>query len=270
MCLKKKIAGIIEVEEIHDVIDVGTTMPVRCRLENGMNVIVKYMKNPFGQIVLINELIGSCIADLVGVNNPEYGICNLSEEVIINSNCNEEIDLRNAGLAFYTKEYSSTIPPSMSMLSLVENKETEKIILFDHIVNNCDRHKGNLIIDISKMAKLYVIDNSHIITEGINSFLEREITDEAVYSNRVLLNNKDIYDLLCSSVGYREDILLLEAQKIKENITPNVLKEIKNLIPDVWSESVGKEMIEMIFAILNRRILAICELSNMIIEERRK
>ena len=35
MCLKKKIAGIIEVEEIHDVIDVGTTMPVRCRLENG-------------------------------------------------------------------------------------------------------------------------------------------------------------------------------------------------------------------------------------------
>ena len=73
----------------------------------------------------------------------------------------------------------------MSMLSLVENKETEKIILFDHIVNNCDRHKGNLIIDISKMAKLYVIDNSHIITEGINSFLEREITDEAVYSNRV-------------------------------------------------------------------------------------
>ena len=129
MCLKKKIAGIIEVEEIHDVIDVGTTMPVRCRLENGMNVVVKYMKNPFGQIVLINDLIGSCIADVVGVNNPEYGICNLSEEVIINSNCNEEIDLRNAGLAFYTKEYSSTIPPSMSMLSLVENKETEKIEL---------------------------------------------------------------------------------------------------------------------------------------------
>lgn len=65
-------------------------------------------------------------------------------------------------------------------------------------------------------------------------------------------------------------MLLLEAQKIKKNITPNVLKEIKNLIPDVWSESVGKEMIEMIFAILNRRILAIGELSNMIIEERRK
>lgn len=38
----RKIDGIIEVEQVLDIIDARTTMPVRCRLETGMNVIVKY------------------------------------------------------------------------------------------------------------------------------------------------------------------------------------------------------------------------------------
>lgn len=270
MRLKKKIAGIIAVEEVLDIVEVGATIPVRCRLENGMNVIVKYMKNRCGQIVLINEFIGSCIADLMGINNPEYGICYLSEDVIINTNINEEIDTRNAGLAFFSKEYSSTVPPSLAMLTLVENQETEKIMLFDHIVNNCDRHNGNLLIDLSKSAKLYVIDNSHIITEASNTNIELELTDEAVFSNRVLVKNKEIYDMLCSSVGYREEKLLLEAQQIREYITKNELAGIKELIPDVWIESIGKDMFEMIFRVLEKRIAAICDLSLMIIEERRK
>ena len=228
------------------------------------------MKNPFGQRVLINELIGSCIADLIGMNNPEYGICNLSEEVIRNTNYNEDIDIRNAGLAFYTKNYSSTVPPSLSMLTLVENKETEKIMLFDHIVNNCDRHKGNLLIDLGKYAKLYLIDNSHIITDGVNTSIEYELSDEAVFSKRVLVKNKEIYDLLCNSVGYREEQILSEAKRIKECITPEILNEIKNLIPDVWVDSVGQEKFEMIFEVLDKRINAICDLSQMIIKERGK
>ena len=100
MRLKRKIEGIIEVEEVLDVIEVGTTIPVRCRLQNGMNVVVKYMKNPFGKRVLINELIGSCIADIINLKIPEYGICNLSEDVISNTNENEDIDERNANLSF--------------------------------------------------------------------------------------------------------------------------------------------------------------------------
>ena len=159
MQLKRKIDGIIEVEEVLDIIEVGATIPVRCRLANGMNVVVKYMKNPFGQRVLINELIGSCISDMIGLNIPEYGICNLSKDVIINTNLNEDIDERNAGIAFYTKDYSSTVPPVRSMLTFVEEKQTEKIILFDHIVNNIDRHMGNLLLDLHQNAILYIIDN---------------------------------------------------------------------------------------------------------------
>lgn len=270
MQLRKKIPGIIDVEEVLDVIEVGTTIPVRCRLKNGMNVVVKYMKNPFGQIVLVNEWIGSCIADLIGMNNPEYGICKLSEEIIENTNYNEEIDKRNSGLAFYTRDYTSSIPPSLAMLALVENKEPEKIILFDHIVNNCDRHNGNLIIDLSKSARLYIIDNSHIITDGVNTTVEWEMTDEAIFSRRILDKNKDIYDILCNSMGFREEKLLSEAQVIKDSITKEILTEIKNSIPKEWSHSVGEEKVDMIFEVLNKRLNSICELSQMIIEERRK
>ena len=85
---------IFEIEEIFDIIEQGTTMPVRCRLSNGLNVIVKYMNNPYGQMVLVNEFVGSCVADILGVTIPAFGICNLSEKVISSTNMNESIDER--------------------------------------------------------------------------------------------------------------------------------------------------------------------------------
>lgn len=270
MWLKRKIEGTIEVEEVLDVIEVGTTIPVRCRLQNVMNVVVKYMKNPFGQRVLINELIGSCIADIIGLKIPKYGICNLSEDVISNTNENEDIDERNAGLAFYTKDYSSTIPPGIGMLSLVENKDTEKIILFDHIVNNCDRHMGNLLLDIKEKVTLYVIDNSHIITEGIGTVISQELENDSIFSKKTLEKNKKIYDNLSIGMGYSEEKLTLEAQKMKESITDEVLAEIKSLIPSVWIAHVGQENVDIIFEVIRRRSNAMDDLSKMIIEERRK
>lgn len=269
----RRIAGIIEVEEIQDIIEQGTTMPVRCRLKNGENVVVKYMRNPFGQRVLINEWIGSNIADVIGLTIPEYGICNMSEAVIKNTNYNEEIDSRNAGNAFYSRTYSKTIPViTRAMLSAVKNHETEKIILFDHLVNNYDRHNGNLICDISNGAMLYSIDNSHIITEEPRkSFvLEESLRRTNILSNAILISNAEIYDLLCSSVGYSEDKLRQYAKEIKITLTEDVLIEIKNSIPVIWCESVGNEIIEQLFQVLLKRISLVYEIAEMIIEERRK
>lgn len=92
----RRVDGIFEIEEIFDIIEQGTTMPVRCRLSNGLNVIVKYMNNPYGQMVLVNEFVGNCVADVLGVTIPEFGICNLSENVISSTNVNESIDERKA------------------------------------------------------------------------------------------------------------------------------------------------------------------------------
>lgn len=269
----KKIDDILEVEEIQGVLAKGTTEPVRCRLENGLNVVVKYMRNRFGQQVLVNELIGSSIADLLGVTVPEYGICNLSEEVIFNTNENEEISIQNAGLAFFTKDYSSSTPLVRSMLALAENKETEKIILFDHIVNNADRHDGNLILDIKKSVTLYVIDNSHIVARNIEDtldILQAELEEESIFSNRILEKNKDVYELLCTGIGYSEERMLKEAERIKEILTSTKILEIKNTIPEIWTNFVGDDRINIIFEIINKRIFSICDIAEMIIRERRK
>lgn len=270
---KRRIAEIIEIEEIHDIIEQGTTMPVRCRLTNGTNVIVKYMKNPAGQHALVNEWIGSCIADVIGLTIPEYGICYFSKEVIENTNLNEEIDIRNSGYAFYTKEYSKTIPVFPSgMLSSVTNHETEKILLFDHLVNNNDRHNGNLLCDISHGATLLSIDNSHIITgEPQKSFSITDALDsQYILSTTILNTNKDIYELLCTQVGYSEDVLLQSTLDIKHLLTNEVLLDIFNTIPADWSNSIGTVRKEQLFEVLKKRTAMIRDIAEMIIEERRK
>lgn len=270
---KRQVAEIIEVEEIHDIIEQGTTMPVRCRLKNGMNVIAKYMKNPAGQQALVNEWIGSSIADVIEITIPEYGICVFSKEVIENTNFNEEIDARNAGYAFYTKEYPKTIPVITSgMLTFVKNQETEKIILFDHLVNNNDRHNGNLLCDISKGATLIAIDNSHIITEEPKRVFDiSEALDvKNVLSTRIMDTNKDIYEMLCTQVGYSEDNLRQVALSIKETLTEDVLLDIRNKIPRVWYDSVGHERIDQMFDVIRKRTVMINDIAEMIIEERRE
>ena len=82
----------LKVLEVGELIDQGVTFPVRCRLSEEVNAIIKYPKNPAGSSVLINEWIGNSIADIIGLTIPRYGCCYLSEEVIEATNCNEEID----------------------------------------------------------------------------------------------------------------------------------------------------------------------------------
>lgn len=273
MKYKRQVAEIIEVEEIHDIIEQGTTMPVRCRLKNGMNVIVKYMRNPAGQQALVNEWIGSNIADVMGITIPEYGICYLSEAVIENTNFNEEIDTRNAGYAFYTKAYPKTIPVFPSgMLSSVINHETEKIILFDHLVNNNDRHDGNLLCDISCGATLLAIDNSHIITEEPKRAfnIDEALSEQDILSSKIMDTNSVIYELLCTQVGYSEGKLRTYACNMAEILTLDFFQDIKQKIPQEWYNSVGDVRMEQLFMVIQKRADMINDIAEMIIRERRR
>lgn len=129
---------------------------------------------------------------------------------------------------------------------------------------------GNLLLDIKEKVTLYVIDNSHIITEGIGVVISQELENDSIFSKKTLEKNKKIYDNLTIGMGYSEEKLILEAQKIKESITDEVLAEIKSLIPSIWIAHVGQENVDIIFEVIRRRSEAIDELSKMIIEERRK
>ena len=103
---------ITEVRDIDEMMPKGVTRPIGCCLQDGTEVVVKYPNNPFGNGVLVNELIGACVGDLINVPAPEYGLCYLSEEVICTSDLygpfDEGIDESNAGICFYSKRYTNT------------------------------------------------------------------------------------------------------------------------------------------------------------------
>ena len=136
----KKVNGCPEVIQIVDIIEQGVTCPARCRLSDGIDAIVKYPKNAGGTEVLINELVGNSIADVVGLTIPRYGICELTADIIDNIEFSEFIDCRNAGLSYFSEVISNSTPINRIGLNRATNKETERLILFDHLIKNEDRH----------------------------------------------------------------------------------------------------------------------------------
>ena len=121
-------------------------------------------------------------------------------------------------------------------------------------------------------ATLLSIDNSHIVTgEPQSVFSINDALDEQyILSDTILNTNKDIYELLCTQVGYNEDTLRQCAFEIQHILSHQVLQDIFHSIPSDWSNSVGSVRIEQLFDVLNKRSILLSDIAEMIIEERRK
>lgn len=274
MIFNHRNAELLNVIEVNEIIDEGITFPVRCRLSEEIDAVVKYPKNPAGLSVLINEWVGNLIADAIGLTIPQYGLCFLSKEVIEATNCNEEIDSDNSGVCFYSKLINNTAPATRRILMAAKNKETERIILFDHLVDNKDRHDGNLIYKVSKDRTVYLIDCSHIVvpyrkTLGQPLDLDVELSDEMILNDSMLTEENNIYDILCETMGYKESVLYRESERIKKTITPDSLEYIQESIPSEWRVDIGAQRITDMFEVLNRRFMCIDEITEMIAKERR-
>ena len=135
----------LEVVEIGYAMDAGATAPINCRLSNGVNAVVKYPNNSCGTMTLINEWIGNSIARAIGVTVPNFGICNLPYSVIFNNSDIDFLDDKNCGACFYSEFVSKAVPKII--WSIAHNHEFERILLLDHILNNYDRHIGNMFFD---------------------------------------------------------------------------------------------------------------------------
>lgn len=261
---------IINIEQLFDIKGVGVTSPIECRLENGTEAIVKYPYNTAGNQVLFNELLGYLVADAINTNIPRYGVCMLSEAVISSTNYNEEITNRNAGLCFYTEKISSTIPPSRVLVKVCEKVDTERLVLLDYLLNNFDRHTGNILLDINS-SKIYVIDFSHIITRRFPSDFDeiRNLTKEnVIVSSDLYYNNLDVYDMLGLSNDH--STLLSVATEIKSILTGSLLNRILELIPQQWIEMVTPQRVDLIIKMIEKRVLNIEKIAELINAERSK
>ena len=104
------------------------------------------------------------------INVPAYGIGILTEEVIANTNYNEDIDIDNAGPCFFTAYHGSTVPASKHLILKISVGEIERLVLFDHIIANYDRHRGNLLMNARVDSELIVIDHSHVFWQRREAF----------------------------------------------------------------------------------------------------
>lgn len=86
------------------------------------------------------------------------------------------------------------------------------------------------------------------------------------------LSNDDnnLYDILCETMGYREDVLYSEYDNIEKALTPEVMKEIKNSIPTEWVNSSTNQRINDMFIVLEKRRSRLRDITDMIAVERRK
>ena len=157
MAFSKMIKGLAYIESIKDIANSGVTLPLKCNIKEIGEAYAKYIGNPFGTQVLVNEWIGACVADVIGLSIPNYGICYLPESVVVNGMI-EEIDASNVGKAFYSKAFTKAVPVNRGLLQKVINGNIETLLVYDHLVNNCDRHKGNVLCDLNQGPQIVLLN----------------------------------------------------------------------------------------------------------------
>lgn len=114
-----------------------------------------------------------------------------------------------------------------------------------------------------------MVPSSHRLDDPID--LERSLSDEAILDPHLLEREDDnIYNMLCETMGYKEEVLYLERDRVRERLDTSVLREIRESIPNEWVNDSTTQRINDMFLILEARIHRIDDISDMIAQERRK
>ena len=263
----------LDVAELSFIMNQGVTTPINVRLSDGTIAVIKYPNNPCGTPTLINEWIGSNIARKIGVTVPNFGLCNLSRDIIFSRMEIDELDESNSGVCFYTEYISKGVP--LKAKRDIINYEAELIILLDHILNNFDRHEGNLFYDVNTSI-LYAIDYSHIFSHSgmrpdyDSDDIKRGMDPKRYLYSDIIKENKEAYDALCFSAGFNERIMIRECGRIKETVVQPYLIELFESIPTEWIDSIGRKKINQLIDFISFRVSNIDGIAEMIIKERQR
>lgn len=267
------IPEILRVEEIHTVVDQGVTEPIKCRLEGNIEAYVKYPNNRCGNLIIINELIGSSIAEKSGTSTWEYGLCELSQRTLeLFSNGEYLLDESNSGLCFFSVAIPKLVP--RVLWKYIGAEDCAKIILLDHILINTDRHSGNSYFDMNN-CKLVAIDFSHILGDrnGLYPDYSSPLTMAGMDINKYLFNdilvaNAEVYDEMFTFGRCTESALKKAASSMKQSLNDDFIINMMNSIPNEWKLFVENDTIKKLTELLLFRVNHLEQITDMIINER--
>lgn len=236
-----------EVSEVFETTDSGATNPLIGIIDKNQ-AIVKVSKNPFGPKVLINEIICLELAKILELPICEGGLCLINENTDIEALIDYELCLEDLeGICFYSEKLDKAIEfvdLSPELVNKIINKsDVVRLIIFDHIIHNKDRHDGNLLLCYSNNindVSFYIIDHSHVF-----NMLEgwAQINIEKYNEPYILEENNEVYSNFYGSIDINLEVLRYEARIFKEKLTRESISNILNNIPDKLITNEDKESI---------------------------
>lgn len=246
----------------------GATLPARGLLDDDTNVILKYLREDIGKLVLFNEYFCYKLASKLDLPMPRSGICIINEKTI---DINKVLLPESYGYAFYSTYVNSTIFKPGIIKHLMNRDVFYRLLVFDHIIFNTDRNEFNLLTTFSKRDTSFtVIDHSHVFKNGTiwdaNCFLYG-IEDEDYLSTEILKANSKMYGMFFQNMSFDEGLLIKEAERARSVITELLLEEIISAMPEEWLPS-DRDVLALKKYLLYRSE-HILETSQMIIDERR-
>lgn len=225
------------VDKVFSVIPNGATEPLYALLSTGERAIVKTFNNIEGNLTLINEYICYRLCVQLSIPIPEAGIAFIDNQTIDDTSLNI-ITPDKYGPCFYSKRIDKVAQLNAYIIDYITNKDDfHKIVLFDHLVYNKDRNKGNIILATGKTVYMYVIDHSHVFKNECiwdKYCFERGIKESDYRDTQILDCNREMYDLFWENLGKNRDTLLELSDVFKERISYNLLDEIISELPQLW------------------------------------
>lgn len=226
---------IIKIVEVKSRILNGCTTPYIVWCNDGKTYVVKFPGNSEGKKALVNEFVSSKLASILGLPVLDYALISVSLE---DYKSNMEKDLKfMSGTAFgtvYNDRLLNVLNPNQ-IARTVNCNDAIKIIIFDLLIGNNDRNKGNLMID-SNSKKLIMIDHTHVFT--------LETLWDAYQLSRVSGDDFDIsklnqynYRNLSESIKYTNEfyVELFDFVNKVKNVKKEKITEIVNDIPSDWN-----------------------------------
>lgn len=224
----------VNIVEIKNKLGNGCTVPYVVWCDDGKTYVVKFPGNPQGTKALVNEFIASRLCNYLKLPIIEYNLIDIKLENY-NSIIDDEIEYVE-GTAFGTV-YDDNLLTVLNpwMISNSSNKyDAIKILIFDLLIGNYDRNKGNLMIN-SVTKKVFMIDHTHIFGLGTiwDEYQLPRLTNEQFSISQLHQFN---YSNIISSLIFDQEfyIQLNKFVNMVKNIDSSFVEKIMDEIPKGW------------------------------------
>ena len=242
----------------------GCTTPFVVWCDDGQTYIVKFPGNEQGVKTLVNEFIASNLCEYLKLPIFHYNLIHVKLSDYNDKTSHEIIPLEGTAFGTIYNDNALTVLNS-GMISKASNKnDAIKILIFDILVGNFDRNKGNLMIDsISK--RIFMIDHTHIFGLGTiwdEVQLSRLINEEFDIKKLHPFNFNNIIESLKIDEEFYYELNKF-IRKVK-NINKEFISNIMKCIPSDWNVS-DREKTILVDYIYNRfnRVDEILDLLNI-------